>query len=241
MQKTLKFKLIILLWLTAPVFTGFASHSLGIYSELKFPPSRSSNILSTLDTQRLYFRPLEPRDSEAMIKILVDPESIEMCGQDFDSESAVKLTTSNPLLRIASNWKETIHFAVVLKENHQVIGMIQIARIQEDEHNYGLQNHELDRLKDASIGYAILKKLWGKGLATEAVKRIKDFSFYQLGVKRLVAETIPSNLASQRVLYKAGFEKIGEGPTSIGRAGLYFSAVPETGAKISISRQGLNR
>ena len=69
------------------------------------------------------------------------------------------------------------------------------------------------------IGYGFLPEFWGKGYATEAVKAAVRWAAAQPEVKRIEAETVPDNAASQRVLEKAGFVPSGitgeEGPRFI--------------------------
>ena len=71
------------------------------------------------------------------------------------------------------------------------------------------------------IGYGLLQEYWGKGYATEAVKAMIEWAFRQPGVKAIEAETEANNIASQRVLQKAGFVPLGksgdEGPRFIWR------------------------
>jgi len=55
------------------------------------------------------------------------------------------------------------------------------------------------------IGYWIGRQHWGKGLATEAVRRVARLSFRELGFSALEAEVMRGNDASVRVLEKAGF------------------------------------
>ena len=66
------------------------------------------------------------------------------------------------------------------------------------------------------IGYGIDDAFQGKGYATEAVTAVVRWANSQPCVKRIEAETAPDNLASQRVLSKAGFVATGkmgeEGP-----------------------------
>ena len=66
------------------------------------------------------------------------------------------------------------------------------------------------------IGYGLEPEYWGKGYGTEAVIAAVDWALKQPGVKRIEAETEPGNIASQRVLEKAGFVPAGtngeEGP-----------------------------
>lgn len=59
------------------------------------------------------------------------------------------------------------------------------------------------------IGYVLLRSEWGKGYGTEAVQLMVDYLFLKKDIVRIQAETHPDNLASQRVLEKAGFVKEG--------------------------------
>ena len=66
------------------------------------------------------------------------------------------------------------------------------------------------------IGYGLLPEFRGRGYASEAVKDAVRWAAEQDGVRTIIAETDPGNLASQRVLAKAGFVPTGksgeEGP-----------------------------
>jgi len=59
------------------------------------------------------------------------------------------------------------------------------------------------------IGYALLPNERGKGYCSEAVKIMVDYLFLSKDIVRIQAETHPQNIASQRVLEKAGFKKEG--------------------------------
>lgn len=54
------------------------------------------------------------------------------------------------------------------------------------------------------LGYRLLKSAWGKGYATEGSCALIRKGFTELGAGRVVAETMAVNLASRRVLEKAG-------------------------------------
>ncbi|CAJ1004159.1 MULTISPECIES: GNAT family N-acetyltransferase [Bacillales] len=73
------------------------------------------------------------------------------------------------------------------------------------------------------IGYGINPEYEGKGLMTEAVSAAVRWASKQPGVLSIEAETEPDNIASQRVLEKAGFIPSGvigaEGPRYIWKNG----------------------
>ena len=58
----------------------------------------------------------------------------------------------------------------------------------------------------AEIGYWLSETLWGRGIATEAVVLVTDFTFDQLNMLRVFALPFAENVASRRVLEKAGYE-----------------------------------
>ena len=64
-------------------------------------------------------------------------------------------------------------------------------------------------LQSANLGYWVAERLTGRGLATKAVGEVIPFAFAELGLHRLEAGTLVDNIASQRVLEKNGFERIG--------------------------------
>lgn len=58
----------------------------------------------------------------------------------------------------------------------------------------------------ATLGYCTAKMQWGKGVTTHAVEKIVQLGFQQLDIFRIEALVEKSNVASRRVLEKAGFQ-----------------------------------
>ena len=63
--------------------------------------------------------------------------------------------------------------------------------------------------QSAHLGYWVSRHLNGRGVATESVHQAVRIAFGALGLHRLQAATLLDNTASQRVLKKNGFERIG--------------------------------
>lgn len=61
----------------------------------------------------------------------------------------------------------------------------------------------------AELGYVIAKKYWGNGLTTQAVNLAIQMGFKDLDINRIEAYVDPTNISSQRILEKNGFEKEG--------------------------------
>jgi [ribosomal protein S5]-alanine N-acetyltransferase len=63
--------------------------------------------------------------------------------------------------------------------------------------------------QSGSLGYWIAQAAGGRGVATAAVSDIVAIAFGELGLHRIQADTLVSNVASQRVLARNGFVQIG--------------------------------
>lgn len=61
---------------------------------------------------------------------------------------------------------------------------------------------------ETEVAYFLEKKCWGQGLATEAAKAGLEFGFGELGLACIVGIVHPDNIASQRVLEKAGMQYV---------------------------------
>ena len=61
---------------------------------------------------------------------------------------------------------------------------------------------------NVELGYRLRRAAWGRGYATEGLRAIIRKGFGELGVRRVFAETMVVNLASRRVLEKAGLRLV---------------------------------
>ena len=73
----------------------------------------------------------------------------------------------------------------------------------------------------AEIGYRVAERAAGRGVATAGVEELCRLAASEHGVLRLRARTTHENVASQRVLAKAGFAAAGEADVA-GRPGIWF-------------------
>jgi RimJ/RimL family protein N-acetyltransferase len=61
---------------------------------------------------------------------------------------------------------------------------------------------------EAELGYRLRRSAWGRGLATEGSRALVRYGFEVLGLRRIRAETMAVNLASRRVMEKAGLRYV---------------------------------
>ncbi len=57
----------------------------------------------------------------------------------------------------------------------------------------------------AEIGYWLGEAVWGRGLATAALRAATEYGFARLGLRRIFALPFATNAGSSRVLAKAGY------------------------------------
>jgi len=61
---------------------------------------------------------------------------------------------------------------------------------------------------EVELGYRLRRSAWGQGYATEGSRALIDKGFAELGVERVVAFTMVVNVASRRVMEKAGLRYV---------------------------------
>ncbi|KAG4984279.1 hypothetical protein AAZX31_10G232700 [Glycine max] len=75
---------------------------------------------------------------------------------------------------------------------------------------FSCEGQRRNRHKSVELGYALASIYWGKGIATHAVKQVIKVAFSEFPhLERLQALVDVENVASQKVLEKAGFQREG--------------------------------
>ena len=73
--------------------------------------------------------------------------------------------------------------------------------------------------RSAEIGYWLGEEVWGRGIATDALRAVTDYAFSEFEICRLYAHVFEWNPASARVLEKAGYEFEGRMRKSVTKVG----------------------
>lgn len=76
--------------------------------------------------------------------------------------------------------------------------------------------------KNAELGYFLAEEYWGKGITAQAVKLTVEYGFSHFDINRIFARPFGYNLASQRVLQKAGFTLEGHFEKTLYRNGEFM-------------------
>jgi ribosomal-protein-alanine N-acetyltransferase len=69
----------------------------------------------------------------------------------------------------------------------------------------GIRHARVEDRDEIELAYAVQPKCWGLGFATEMSEAALRVGFEDLKLERIVAFTLPHNLASRRVLERCGF------------------------------------
>jgi len=69
----------------------------------------------------------------------------------------------------------------------------------------GLHHQEDIYRKNMEMGYWLAQPFWGKGIITQAIRQMVDYGFETFDITRIFARPYGTNIASQKVLEKAGF------------------------------------
>jgi [ribosomal protein S5]-alanine N-acetyltransferase len=107
-------------------------------------------------------------------------------------------------------------YSALLADQEAGIG---VSYVLVDEDGSVLGRFNLYRLRDgaAELGYRVAERVAGRGVATAAVRELCQLAVSRHGLHTLRAATSEANVASQRVLAKAGFVPVGPaGPADLG-------------------------
>lgn len=162
---------------------------MSLYSQ--FPPLR---------TERLLLRQVTADDAEDLYELCADPQVTGL--QDWHGPASLSETEA-----IIESWrqgyadKRVIAWGVTLRGCRPLIGTVTLMPTRgsfEDLPRFPL-----------ALGYDLKPRFWNRGIASEAVRAVLDFSRASLGPHRIQAEVHPDNAASLRVLRKLGFQEEG--------------------------------
>ncbi len=152
-------------------------------------------MLPTLETRRLRLRWLDTADLPALFAIFSDPEVMRY----WSHEPLTDLAAAGELLAEIQGYftrRELFQWGIVRREDNLVIGTCTLAQIASCH-------------RRAEVGFALGRRSWGQGFASEALTELLRFAFEELDLNRLEADVDPRNEASLRTLERLGFRREG--------------------------------
>jgi RimJ/RimL family protein N-acetyltransferase len=146
-----------------------------------------------LETDRLVLRRFTAADEDHLVDLDGDPEVMRFLNGGTPTPRDV--IRDEILPRFLHDYRQLAGFgfwAAVEKSTGAFLGW------------FALRPPEGGRSDEAELGYRLRKAAWGKGYATEGARALICKGFAELGVQRVFATTYQDNLASRRVMEKAG-------------------------------------
>ncbi len=140
-----------------------------------------------LQTERLRLRQLRESDHEVLALNHADPELTRFLGGPVTPADSWRW-----LLSMLGHWslRGFGYFALEEKASGALLGAA------------GLVRH-FD-WPETELGWRVFRDRQGRGFATEAARRIRDYAYQVLGLTTLVSYIMPDNAASRRVAERLG-------------------------------------
>jgi ribosomal-protein-alanine N-acetyltransferase len=142
-----------------------------------------------LRTERLNLR--QPQLSDAADVFIFSSDPIV---QRYNAEPHTEIAEAEEMIRsYNAEYERTdgVVWGITLQGVDTVIGMIGF-------HYWSIHNR-------AMLGYDLAHEFWGRGIGSEAARRVIRFGFEEMALNRIEAPTIEDNHESVRMLEKMGF------------------------------------
>lgn len=140
-----------------------------------------------IETKRLLLRPFRLSDTGDMFEYASDAKNLKFIFPPHLNKNATRLSIVEHFM------KEPLgKWAIELKEEEKMIGSIDFVSLDEEQ-------------LTTEIGYVLNRKYWKKGLMTEAVFQLTNFSFCEFGLKCVDIIVDKENIGSRKVAEKVGY------------------------------------
>lgn len=145
-------------------------------------------------TERLILRELLPSDVDAMYELDSDKEVHRYLGNQ-------PVTSKNQIVEAINHIRQQYidngigRWAVIDKKTNEFIGWSGLKFVTAETNNH---------INYYDLGYRLIKKHWGKGIASETAFASLKYAFGKLDAKEVYAMANHENMGSINVLQKAG-------------------------------------
>lgn len=144
-----------------------------------------------LQTNRLIIRAFKSEDLRPLTSLMTDADTMRYTG--FKKPQTVERVEE-----LLFKWRH---------EGKQKMGVWAVSTRDKDEF-IGWVMLKPTINKTPELGYMIHRSHWGKGYASEAASGLLEYASNALSLSNVIAVTSANNIASMRVLEKAGMRKM---------------------------------
>ena len=141
----------------------------------------------SIQTPRLLLRRYRLTDAEDVFAYAHDPEwgrFLPGVPRPYERQDADEFVASHVL----KDWRTESHWT--LEHEGRVVGRVGLTPAPEHGR--------------AELGYELARRLWNRGLMTEAASAVIDEAFRKLPLRKILAHAIVANVGSTRVMEKVG-------------------------------------
>ena len=144
------------------------------------------------ETERLNLREILPTDIDGMFELHSDPEVHRFLG---DQTVTSKEQTINIINFIRQQYIDygVGRWAIIDKNTKNFIGWTGLEFVTES-----INNHK----NFYDLGYRLIRKYWGQGIATETAFASLEYAFGKLNADKVFARADSENIRSHKVLKK---------------------------------------
>jgi len=169
-----------------------------------------------LETDRLVLRPPELGDVDDVLEFVGDEEVMRWIGGEAgDRDAAVESVE-----RWIGRWNRNGvgQFAVLL-DGHAIgrVGLLvwDVRTWETSSYDQAGEHGQTE------LGWALTRRHWGHGYATEAARAVRDWAYAERGLDHLISLIAPDNVRSMRVAEKLGASMDGQVETAHGPANMW--------------------
>ena len=163
-----------------------------------------------IETERLLLRLPRLDDARALLEFVGDKEIMHLLAdQPGGIEKADALVK-----RWIARWERNGVGQLIVECGSELIGRVGL--IVWDRRTWETSAYDLaGEHAQEELGWALVRRVWGHGYATEAAQAVKQWS-HERGIERLVSLIAPDNVRSQRVAEKLGAQRKEQIETVVG-------------------------
>ena len=153
------------------------------------------NDFPSLETARLFLRPMSTLDLEFVFRHFSDPDVNRYL---LDEEPVTTLEQAQDIIDFYSSpeGKPYNRWVIIRKNDMRAVGTCGYHQWQKVHHR-------------AEVGYDLEKNSWRQGIMTEALRVMLQYGFDHMDLNRVEALVYQENDASVRLLERLGFQKEG--------------------------------
>lgn len=154
--------------------------------------------MTIFETDRLIVREILPTDIDAMFELHTDPDVHRYLGNKFVTGNKEVMDIIN---FVRQQYKDhgVGRWAIILKKTNEFAGWTGLEFV-----THTINNHH----NFYDLGYRLIKRFWGQGIATESALGSLNYAFEKLNAQEVFAMADCKNDGSNKILKKAGLKWI---------------------------------